>query len=255
MSSLFESVLRTLNIRSSDGRLLDQRSAGDIVQLGNKVGPMALRGLWWKLFLRQARGLLLVGKGVSIRNPQYIALGRNFVAEDYCEIQGLSTQGLIFGDRVTVGRFAMIRPSGYYGRDVGVGLRVGSRSNIGANCYIGCSGGIEIGENVMMSPGVSLFAENHNFSRTDIPMKDQGVTRKAIVVEDDCWLASGSTILAGVRVRRGAVVAAGAVVTEDVPPYAIVGGVPAKVIGWRTQPGAQAGNQPGNQPGQNGDVA
>ena len=88
----------------------------------------------------------------------------------------------------------------------------------------------------MMSPGVSLFAENHNFARTDITMKDQGVTRKAIVIEDDCWLASGSTILAGVRVGRGAVVAASAVVTSDVPAYAIVGGVPAKVIGWRKQP-------------------
>lgn len=235
------SILDKLNIRTSDGAVLNGRSLGDVLQLGNKALPMALRGLWWKLFLRQARGLLLVGKGVSIRNPQYIRIGGNFVAEDYCEIQGLSTQGLWFGDRVTIGRFAMIRPSGYYGRDVGVGLRVGSRSNIGANCYIGCSGGIEIGENVMMSPSVSLFAENHNFARTDIPMKDQGVTRKPIVIENDCWLASGSTILAGVRVGRGAVVAAGAVVTSDVPPFAIVGGVPAKIISWRKQPKQNGG--------------
>lgn len=232
-NSFVRHVLRKLNVATSDGSMLEQRTWQDTAQLGSKVVPMMLRGIWWKLFLRQASGLLLVGKGVSIRNPQYITLGRNFAAEDYCEIQGLSVQGLWFGDRVTVGRFAMIRPSGYYGRDIGVGLRVGSRSNIGANCYIGCSGGIEIGENVMMSPGVSLFAENHNFSRTDIPMKDQGVTRKTIVIENDCWLASGCTILSGVRVGQGAIVAAGAVVVSDVPPFAIVGGIPAKVIGWR----------------------
>jgi acetyltransferase-like isoleucine patch superfamily enzyme len=237
------SILDKLNIRTSDGKVMDQRSFVDLIQMGNKILPMLVRGLWLKPFLRHTAGLLLIGKGANIRNPQYVSLGRNFVAEDYCEIQGLSTQGLVFGDRVTVGRFAMIRPSGYYGRDIGVGLRVGNRSNIGANCYIGCSGGIEIGENVMMSPGVSLFAENHNFVRTDIPMKDQGVTRKMIVIEDDCWLASGSTILAGVRVGRGSVVAAGAVVTSDVPPYAIAGGVPAKVIGWRKQPG-QNGDRP-----------
>jgi acetyltransferase-like isoleucine patch superfamily enzyme len=247
MNHLVRTVLQRLNIRSSDGSLLEERSPRDLWQLGAKAGPMLLRGLWARLFLRGSGGLVLIGKGVSLRNPQYITVGRNFVAEDYCEIQGLSTGGLHFGDRVTIGRFAMIRPSGYYGRDLGAGLRVGSRSNIGVNCYIGCSGSIEIGENVMMSPGVSLFAENHNFARTDIPMKDQGVTRGAIVIEDDCWIASGSTILAGVRVGRGAIVAASAVVTEDVPPYAIVGGVPAKVIGRRRPPGQNGAQNGGAQ--------
>lgn len=209
------------------------RSPLEIAQTMGKALPMFLRGLWWRTWFKQASGLILVGKGVSIRNPQHIWAGQNLVAEDYCEIQGLSRAGIHFGNGVTVGRFAMIRPSGYYGREVGIGLRIGNNSNIGANCYIGCSGGIEIGENVMMSPGVSLYAENHNFARTDIAMKDQGVTRKAIVIEDDCWLASGSTILAGVRVGRGAVIAAGAVVAADVPPYTIVGGIPAREIGRR----------------------
>lgn len=231
--NLIERIIKQLNIQTSDGSMFGNRSTRHILQMANKLAPMALRGFWWRLWLRSTTGLLLIGKNVTIRNPQHISVGRNFVVEDYCEIQGLSQQGLWFGERVTIGRFAMIRPSGYYGRDIGVGLRIGNRSNIGANCYIGCSGGIEIGENVMMSPGVNLFAENHNFARTDIPMKDQGVTLNRIVVEDDCWLASGSTILAGVQVGRGAVVAAGAVVTTDVPPYAIVGGVPAKIIGWR----------------------
>jgi len=203
------------------------------LQLLNKTGPMFLRGLWWKLWLKRAQGLILVGKHVTIRNPQLISVGSNFVAEDYSEIQGLSKEGIVIGRHVTIGRFAMIRPSGYYGREVGVGLKIGDHSNIGAYCYIGCSGGIEIGENVLMGPCVNLFAENHNYGQVDRPIKEQGVTREPIIVEDDCWLASGSTILAGVRVGKGAVVAAGAVVTKDVPPYAIAGGVPAKVLGWR----------------------
>ncbi len=211
-----------------------------VIQLAHKVGPMFLRGLWWKLWLKNAPGLVLIGKKVTIRNPQDISVGDKFVAEDYSEIQGLSKQGIVIGDHVTVGRFAMIRPSGYYGREIGIGLRVGNHSNIGAYCYIGCSGGIEIGENVLMSPNVNLYAENHNFARPDIPMKEQGVTWEPIMVEDDCWLASGSTVLAGVRIGRGAIVAAGAVVTKDVPPYAIVGGVPASVRGWRN-PDEQVG--------------
>ena len=114
-------------------------------------------------------------------------------------------------------------------------LNLGDNSNIGAYCYIGCSGRIDIGKNVLMSPRVSFFAENHNYSNINTPMKDQGVTRMPIIVEDDCWLASGSTILAGAHIGEGAIVAAGAVVTKEVPPFAIVGGIPAKVLDWRKQ--------------------
>ena len=137
------------------------------------------------------------------------------------------------GDNVTVGRYAMIRPSGYYGGEMGVGLRLGNNSNIGAYSYVGCWGGIEIGNDVLMAPRVSLFAENHRFDRTDIPIKAQGGTRAPITIEDDCWLASACSILAGVTVHRGAIAAAGSVVTSDVPAYAIVSGVPAKVLRWR----------------------
>jgi acetyltransferase-like isoleucine patch superfamily enzyme len=98
---------------------------------------------------------------------------------------------------------------------------------------VGCSGFIEIGSGVMMGPRVGLFAENHIFDRTDIPMRLQGVDRKFIRIEDDVWLGTNSVILAGVTVGRGAVVSAGSVVTKDVPQYAIVGGVPAKVIRMR----------------------
>src|SRR6185437_9532866 len=103
-------------------------------------------------------------------------------------------------------------------------------SNIGAYCYIGCAGLIRIGSNVLMSPRVSLYAENHNFSDPTRPMKEQGVTREPIVIEDDCWIASHSVVLAGVTIGRGSIVAAGSVVTKSMPPYSIIAGVPARVI-------------------------
>ena len=61
-------------------------------------------------------------------------------------------------------------------------------------------------------------------------MKEQGVTRTFVKIEDDCWIAANSVILAGVTIGRGSVIAAGSVVTEDVPAYSVVAGVPAKVI-------------------------
>jgi acetyltransferase-like isoleucine patch superfamily enzyme len=191
---------------------------------------MFMRGLWWRIWFKHTSGSIFIGKQVTIRNPQYISAGRILIAEDYCEIQGLSEKGITFGDYVTLGGFSMIRPSGYYGREIGEGLKVGNYSNIGAYCYIGCPGHVEIGENVLMGHRVSLIAENHNFDRLDVPIRQQGVIRQSIVIEDDCWLGSHSVILAGVRVGKGSIIAAGAVVTKNVPPYSIVGGVPARVI-------------------------
>jgi len=83
---------------------------------------------------------------------------------------------------------------------------------------------------VLMGPRVTLLAENHVFDDLDLPIKEQGVVRSAIHIEDDCWLGAGSTVLAGVTVGHGSVVAAGSVVTKDVPPGSVVAGVPAKLV-------------------------
>jgi acetyltransferase-like isoleucine patch superfamily enzyme len=95
----------------------------------------------------------------------------------------------------------------------------------------------------MMGPRVSFFAENHNFSRLDIPMRDQGVTEGSITVDNDVWIGSGSIITNNVCIGHGSIVAAGSVVTKDVPPGAIVGGVPAKLIKWRDGTSAHPDNE------------
>jgi len=190
----------------------------------------AARGQVRRWGFKRVRGMIFLGQHVTLRNKSYISIGRSFIAEDYCEIQGLSRRGIVIGDRVTLGRFSMIRPSGYYGGEIGEGMRIGDHSSVGPYSYIGCSGFVEIGRNVMIAPRVSLHAENHNFAELGRPIKEQGVTRAPITIEDDCWIASHAVILAGVRIGRGAIVSAGSVVTRDVPPYAIVGGVPARML-------------------------
>ena len=127
----------------------------------------------------------------------------------------------------------MVRPSGYYGRELGEGFAIGKSSSIGPYCYIGCSGYIEIGERVMLAPAVRMFAENHNFDDAVIAIKNQGVSRNGIQVEDDVWLASGVTVTAGVRIGRGAVIGAASVVTSDIPAMAVATGIPARVIRMR----------------------
>jgi acetyltransferase-like isoleucine patch superfamily enzyme len=174
--------------------------------------------------------MVLVGRNVSIRYAKYIRAGKDLIIEDAAELNGLSKQGLQFGDRVSIGRNAIIRPSNIYGGEIGEGLKVGNNSNIGPFAYIGCSGFIEIGNNVMISPRVSIYAENHVFDNSEINIKEQGVVKQFVKIEDDCWLASNSVILAGVTIGKGSIIAAGAVVSKDVPPYSVVAGVPAVII-------------------------
>ena len=103
------------------------------------------------------------------------------------------------------------------------------------NCVI--PNGSIIGENVMMGPNCYIHSVNHRFDRIDIPMTKQGNSEpKPVIIDDDVWIGYGAIIMSGVHIAQGAVVAAGAVVVKDVPAYAIVGGVPAKVIKYRFSP-------------------
>lgn len=112
-------------------------------------------------------------------------------------------------------------------------VELGDNSGLGINCRI--SGKTIIGKDVMMGPNVSIYTTNHRFDRIDIPMNQQGFSpEKPVTICDDVWIGGSSIILGGVTINKGAIVAAGAVVTKDVPEYATVGGNPAKVIKFRS---------------------
>ena len=120
----------------------------------------------------------------------------------------------------------------------GRGVTLGDRSGIGINASLGEQ--THIGSDVMMGPDCVIYTRNHRFDRLDIPMREQGYGPvEPVEIGDDCWIGGRVTILPGVHVGNGAVIAAGAVVTKDVPPYAVVGGVPAKII-YNRKDGTQA---------------
>lgn len=187
-----------------------------------EAGIKAIRGSYKRIFLKETHGMLLVGKNVQITHGKHIRCGKNVKFEDFSEIHGLCSEGLNFGDYVTISRGVMIRPSSYYGGDYGIGLTMGEHSSIGPYGYVGCSGKITIGKNVMFGPKCSLFAENHVFSDTECSIKSQGVQQKGITVEDDCWIGSNVTILDGVTIGKGSVIGAGTLVTKDVPAGSVV---------------------------------
>lgn len=119
----------------------------------------------------------------------------------------------------------------------GAQVEIGDNSSIGVNFEILGPDILKIGSNVMIGPDVTFITINHRFDRLDTPMKVQGHNEpKQITIGDDVWIAARAIILSGVRIGKGAIVGAGAVVTKEVPEYAIVGGNPAKVIRYRTEP-------------------
>jgi maltose O-acetyltransferase len=118
---------------------------------------------------------------------------------------------------------------------VNFGLR--PRVRIGNYCQVNRGAALRnivVGDYVMIAPNVVILDRQHEFDRTDVPMVMQGTTiYPETIIEDDVWIGQNSILLPGLRIGKGAIVAAAAVVTKDVPAYAIVGGVPAKIIGRR----------------------
>ncbi len=114
----------------------------------------------------------------------------------------------------------------------GKGISLGDNSGLGVRCRV--SSPCRIGRNVMMAADVLIMTRSHRTERTDLPMCFQGAEApKEVVIDDDVWIGTRAIILPGVKIGTGAIVGAGAVVTRDVPAYAVVGGIPARVIKMR----------------------
>lgn len=188
-----------------------------------------IRGYRIKYFLGRSQGIVFVGRRCKIRYKSRIFLGRTVNIGDNVEINALSKEGIKIGNNVSILRNTIIECTGVI-RNVGIGLEIGNNVGIAQNCFIQVRGKVKIGNDVIFGPGVSLFSENHNFSDTQSAIREQGETRIGVSIEDGVWIGGGATILDGVTVGHNSIVAAGSVVNKSVPPYSIVGGVPAKII-------------------------
>ena len=108
-------------------------------------------------------------------------------------------------------------------------MGVGSYVN-GGELFAARDSHIRIGDNCMISYDVVIRTDMHNHNRLDIPMISQGITCADITIEDNVWIGYGAYIMPGTTIHKGAIVAAHAVVTRDVPEYSVVAGVPAKIV-------------------------
>ncbi len=192
-----------------------------------------VRGNFKSLLLRQRLCSVFVAPGVTWRNARMIRFGRGITIERGVILDGLSRRGVEIGDEVMIGAYSIIRASML--SNLGEGLSIGKQSSLDSYSFIGAGGGVFIGDCVIMGQHVSFHAENHQYDRTDVPIREQGTSRQGIVIQDDCWVGSNVTFLDGARVGRGCVIAAGTVVRGEIPEYSVVAGVPGRVIKSRKQ--------------------
>ena len=190
---------------------------------------MLVRGFLYTLIIYNSHPLKFIGRHVKIRFGHKIKFGKNLFLGDFVKLMALSKKGIIGGKNVSIRRGTTIDCTGVYSK-IGEGIILGDNVGISDNCFIQVRGKIQIGNDVIIGPNSSIFSENHNYNDKSILIREQGVSRKGVVIEDNVWIGAKVVILDGVKIRSGSIISAGSVVNRDVPSDCIVGGVPAKII-------------------------
>lgn len=149
-----------------------------------------------------------IREGVIIRNPKNLHVCKNVIIDSYTFIH--------------CGGYDWSNGKGY--------INIGDNVYIGPHCVLFGAGGISIGNDVLISPGVVITSHQHSYNISKVPMRKQETRFAKVIIHDNVWIGANATILPGVTLHTGSIVAAGTVVNKDVPPYIMVGGIPAKKI-------------------------
>jgi acetyltransferase-like isoleucine patch superfamily enzyme len=209
-----------------------------------RVSDRALAGLAFDLPIYRE----IFASGLSILGT---AFGRSRTGvESY--LRGMTYRKLSEGRKIYVGKYIVFvgrekirlaESVSLYGFDylnaggeLG-GIRIGTLSHVDQFCVLYGQGGLEIGRYCAIASGVKIYSQSNQYkAERDKRIIEQPVVYQKVVIGDDVWIGANAVILPGVNVGDGAVVAAGAVVKDDVQADSIVGGCPAKIIGWRREP-------------------
>jgi acetyltransferase-like isoleucine patch superfamily enzyme len=189
------------------------------------------RGCRLFLYGRSPKGALL-GRGVRFFNLPDVHFGKFLKLGDGVFISALGKQGIQIGDNVSIGAYSRAIISTSF-HQIGQFIRIGNNVGIGEFAYLGGAGGLTIGNDCIIGQYFSCHPENHHFQDISQPIRLQGVSRKGITIGNNCWIGSKVTILDGVEIGDGCVIAAGAVVHTSFPAHCVIGGVPARILKQR----------------------
>ena len=169
------------------------------------------------------------GSNITLRHPYKMHIGDNAAIDNDCMLCARGSEP----DRFRIGRDTIVSRGSFIQSKAG-SIEIGDHCSIGVQCYIGAVNDISIGNDVLIAGQCYIGGGRYPLDKNGIPMKEQGsYSDGPITIGDDVWIGAGVKILDNIKIGEGAVIGAGAVVTRDVEPYTIVGGVPAKIIGRR----------------------
>lgn len=220
------------NIKGQDYTLDPSLSTFRLFQTVIERMNMLIRGFFRKIVLKKAGKRLFLGRHVKFKCGKRIRLGRGVTIHSNCFVNGLSKSGITIGDNFSLGRNSIIDCTGVIS-ELGESLIIGNNVGVSANFTLFVRGPVEIGNDVIIGPNVTIIAENHRFDDLKITIRNQGTKRAGIKIGNDVWIGANVTILDGVEIGDGSIIAAGAVVTKNVGPFTIVGGVPASLLKTR----------------------
>jgi acetyltransferase-like isoleucine patch superfamily enzyme len=148
-------------------------------------------------------------------------------------VEVLHISRFVSGPGTIVGSGALLHCGGFAWSDGGGGIAIGAESYVGPRSVLFGAGEIRIGNKVAIGPGCVITSHGHQFDESGVAILDQPTTFARVTIEDDVYVGSGSIVLPGVRIGRGAVIGAGAVVSREVPAGAVAIGVPARIVRFR----------------------
>jgi acetyltransferase-like isoleucine patch superfamily enzyme len=241
--AIVERSIATLK-RDPSYRLDARLSTRQIIGVTTSRSMQLVRGLGLRITARSVSGPVFRGRRVVVDHSSQLTAGPALILEDGVYLNALSSEGMRLGRNVTIARNAILRCTGVIA-DLGNGIVLGDRCAVGAGSVLQGQGGITVGHDVIMGPGVRILAENHRFDDASRTIREQGVSREGIVVGSDCWIGANAIIVDGVTIGDGCVIGAGAVVTHDLPPFSVAAGVPARVIRSRAPSSAAPVQQEG----------
>ena len=215
--------------RQADGPwryLLEQAVIGSLGWIPTPLG-MAVRAVAYRLILRM-NGWAAIERGVRLRYASHITLDHAAYIDQGVYLHACPN-GIRIGKGAMIMHGAVLHVYNFRGIPHS-GIWIGDQSLVGEYAVIRGQGGVRIGDRVYLSPMVQIMAVNHVFDDPDRPFIEQGITARGITIEDDVWIGSGAVITDGTTIGRGAVVAAASLVTRNVQPHTVVGGVPATFL-------------------------
>ncbi len=179
-------------------------------------------GAWVALVRTRIKSL------VEKRRAPGLAKGREVRIDRHARLWSGPREQLVIGARTRIEHGALLHTQGG-------SIHIGQGCFIGPYAVVYGHGGLVVGDNVMIAAHCVVVPSNHNFTELAVPINQQSTTDRGVRIEDNVWIGAHAVVLDGVTVGTGSIVAAGAVVTGDVPPGVVVAGVPARVLRARSE--------------------